>query len=629
MKSHPTPLVLAMVEDITDEKRAEEARFRHAAIVESSEDAIISKDLDAKITSWNSGAQQLFGYTEAEVIGQPITILIPTDLRDEEDQILQRLRAGGRIEHYETKRLTKAGAKVDVSLTIVPITDANARVVGFTKVAQDITARKEAEQAVKESEARFRLVADTAPVLIWMSGKDKLCDYFNQPWLDFTGRSLQQELGNGWAEGVHPDDFQRCLDTYTQSFDRREKFRMEYRLRRYDGEYRWVLDIGVPRFNQDRSFGGYIGTAIDVSERKTAEEGLRDLNRTLEAQTALLQSQEELLRIFVKNVPAGVAMLDRDMRYLQVSDRWCADYGVDASQVLGRSHYDVFPDVPERWKEVHRCALAGETLRADEDRWDRPGGATWVRWEIRPWTTASGSSGGILIFAEDVTRRKQMEEALRDISRRLIQSQEQERARIGRELHDDINQRLALLTYKLEQLKDDPSAIEDRVRTLQQQITEIADDVQALSHELHSSKLEYLGVVGGIRSWCKEFSERQGMEIEFKTDVASAIPSEIGVTLFRIVQEALHNAIKHSGVKRIEVRLWEESGEIHLEIKDAGRGFEIAAARQGGGVGLASMDERVRLARGTIAIDSQPALGTHIHVRIPLKSDQASRRAAG
>ena len=273
------------------------------------------------------------------------------------------------------------------------------------KAAKRSRSRKEAN---KESEANFRLFADTAPALIWISGIDRRCTYVNKPWLDFTGRSLEQELGNGWAEGVHRDDLQRCLNTFTQSYAREEKFRIEYRLRRHDGEYRWILDIGVPQFDQDRSFAGYIGIAVDVTERKTAEEDLRQLNRTLEGQTALLQSREELLTIFVKNVPAGVAMLDRDMRYLQVSDRFCEDYSVDSSQILGRSHYEVFPEIPQAWKEMHRQGLQGETLRAEEDRWDRKDGTTWVRWEIRPWKTPSGSVGGILIFAEDISQRKEM-----------------------------------------------------------------------------------------------------------------------------------------------------------------------------------------------------------------------------
>jgi len=499
---HTPPLIVAMVEDITEKKKAEEGRLRHAAIVESSEDAIISKNLNAIIGTWNAGAQRIFGYTEAEAVGQAITILTPPELRDEE-KILERLRAGERIEHFETKRVTKTGKPVDVSLTIGPIKDSTGRIVGFSEIAHDI------------------------------------------------------------------------------------------------------------------------------SERKRAEEVLHEVNRTLEKQTAELRTREELLKIFVKNVPAGVAMLDRDMRYLQVSDRWCADYSVDCSQVLGRSHYELFPDLPDHWRQVHRRALEGETVRADEDRWDREGGTTWVRWEVRPWLNLDGLPGGILIFAEDITRRKQMEQALSDMSRKLIESQEQERTRIGRELHDDINQRLAMLSLELQQVQENPSEVQSRVQQLQEKITELSDDVQALSHELHSSKLEYLGVVAGIKSWCKEFATRQKIEVLFKDDVSSVLPFEIGLCLFRVLQEALHNAAKHSGVKRIEVQLAEHSNEVHLTVSDLGMGFDIEAAKQYGGLGLTSMEERVRLVNGTIGIQSKPLGGTTVSVCVPFKSGQAARGAAG
>jgi PAS domain S-box-containing protein len=356
-------LVTTAIRDITERKLVDESRFRLAAIVESSDDAIISKNLAAIITSWNAGAQHIFGYTSQEAVGRPIAILVPPELREEENRILERLRAGEHIDHYETVRVTKAGNKINVSLSISPIKDSTGTIMGFCKIARDITDRKLAEDA-----------------------------------------------------------------------------------------------------------------------------------------------------------------------------------------------------------------LAG-------------------------------------------------------MSRKLIEAQEQERARLGRELHDDINQRLAMLAVELEQLQDNPSEIQNRVQELRRQTAEISNDVQALSHELHSSKVEYLGVVGGIKSWCKEFAERQSIEIDFKSDVSSTLPPEIGLSLFRVLQEALHNAVKHSGVRRVEVQLRENWGEVHLVITDSGRGFDVEEAMQGTGLGLTSMRERVRFMNGTITLDSKPMHGTSIHVRVPFRSDDASQRA--
>jgi signal transduction histidine kinase len=150
-----------------------------------------------------------------------------------------------------------------------------------------------------------------------------------------------------------------------------------------------------------------------------------------------------------------------------------------------------------------------------------------------------------------------------------------------------------------------------------------------MSHDLHSSKLEYLGVVAGMKSWCKEFGGRQKTQIDFSHDVRSTLPPELGLCLFRVLQEALHNATKHSGVKRIEVQLHENSGEIHFIIRDSGTGFDVEAALQGKGLGLTSMQERVRLMSGTISIESKPMGGTTIHVRVPVELGHESRRAAG
>jgi signal transduction histidine kinase len=192
---------------------------------------------------------------------------------------------------------------------------------------------------------------------------------------------------------------------------------------------------------------------------------------------------------------------------------------------------------------------------------------------------------------------RRTQDSLRKVSGSLIEAQEQERQRIGRELHDDITQRLAMLALELDQIQNSPFEVRSRLKELYNQTTEISNDVQALSHELHSSKLRYLGVVAGIKSWCQENAARQGIEIDWRTDVSSAVPLEIGFPLFRVLQEAVHNAIKYSGVRRVEVQLREVPGAIHLIVRDFGRGFGVKAAMRGEGLGLTSMRERIRVVR--------------------------------
>jgi PAS domain S-box-containing protein len=200
--------------------------------------------------------------------------------------VLDNLAVAGRL-WTDLKVRTRDGRVIDVTSNLVRLSDGSTLGIG-----RDITERKRADAELRESEARFRLVADSAPVMIWMSGTDRLCTYFNKPWLNFTGRPIERELGNGWAEGIDPEDLQRCMTTYIQAFDRREKFTMEYRLRRHDGEYRWISDIGVPRFNPDGSFAGYIGSRIDVTEEMRAEEQLRQAQSRLARVTRVVAMGE-------------------------------------------------------------------------------------------------------------------------------------------------------------------------------------------------------------------------------------------------------------------------------------------------------------------------------------------------
>jgi signal transduction histidine kinase len=214
------------------------------------------------------------------------------------------------------------------------------------------------------------------------------------------------------------------------------------------------------------------------------------------------------------------------------------------------------------------------------------------------------------------------------VSGRLIEAQEQERARIARELHDDTGQRLALLAVKVEQVKKDvPNANDDeilgRLGEVQEMTSEIANDVQALSHESHSSKLEYLGVVPAMRGFCREFGKQHKVEVEFQSDdVPNSLSPDISLCLFRVLQESLHNAAKHSGTDHFRVHLRATPGEIHLAVADSGVGFDFTEAVKGHGLGLVSMRERLQLVNGEFSIKSEPGHGTTIFVRVPFREGE-------
>jgi PAS domain S-box-containing protein len=276
-------------------KDAEELRNRLAAIVASSDDAIISKTLDGIIVTWNEGASRIFGYLPEEVIGKPITILIPPDRLDEEPAILARLRAGERVDHIETLRVRKDGRVVHISLTVSPIRNAVGQIIGASKIARDITPQKQSEEALRVSNRRFRQMADSAPVLIWISDNAKARIWFNQGWLEFTGRPIEQELGFGWTQNVHEDDLAQCLQTYAEGFDTRKSFRSEYRIRAADGQARWIIEQASPLFEgADGAFSGYIGSCVDITESKKIQ---ADREETLKVERAAREEAERVGRV--------------------------------------------------------------------------------------------------------------------------------------------------------------------------------------------------------------------------------------------------------------------------------------------------------------------------------------------
>jgi PAS domain S-box-containing protein len=275
--------------DVEELKLAQEELQKQTSrldqLFEQSPEAVAVLSTDDRIVRVNKEFTHVFGYEPEEVLQRPINDLIVPEAQMESSRAYTRLlQQGGRVE-VETLRRRKDETEIEVSLLAISVRTASGEQIVNYAIYRDITERKRADGRLRESEARFQAMADTAPVLIWMTGTDGLCNYFNKPWLDFTGRTMEQEVGTGWMEGVHPDDVQGCFDGFLPAFHARKPLRMEYRLKRADGEYRWLMESGIPRYTGAGEFAGYIGSNIDITGLKRAEaEGQR--LRQLEADLA-------------------------------------------------------------------------------------------------------------------------------------------------------------------------------------------------------------------------------------------------------------------------------------------------------------------------------------------------------
>ncbi|HBG21346.1 MAG TPA: hypothetical protein DDY32_19290 [Desulfobulbaceae bacterium] len=290
---HATPavanLLFAVARDVTEKKKNEEAlrelKELNEYIVQTMNEGVVLTDSTGIVTFINPELAALLGYGPKELVGRLWLDFVPPD-QQAIGRAADERRKNLQADRYEIVLQRKDGERLPVLVGGTPRLDARGQLDGTLGVFTDITGRKQVEEALRESEQNFKTLSDTGMALIWTSGIDKLCNYFNKIWLEFTGRTLEQEKGKSWGEGVHPDDMQGCLDIYVGAFDRQEEFSMVYRLRRHDGEYRWLLDKGCPRYNSQGAFVGYIGHCLDVTELKLAEAEREKL------QVQLIQAQK-------------------------------------------------------------------------------------------------------------------------------------------------------------------------------------------------------------------------------------------------------------------------------------------------------------------------------------------------
>jgi two-component system sensor kinase FixL len=375
-----------------------EARFR--AIFSRASIGVALVDRGGHAIESNPALQRMLGYSSDELREMMFyEFTHPEDI--EPDATLFRDMLAGRSERYQIEKryFRKSGEVMWGRLSVSLLREKEDGPAFGIAILEDITESKLAEQSLRESEARFRLLADSAPVLIWMSGTDRRCTYFNLPWLQFTGRTLDQELGDGWAEGVHPEDLQRCLDIYVRAFDAREPFAMEYRLRRHDGEYRWIQDNGAPLLGADQNFIGYIGSCIDITERKQRNE--------------LLKREQAFLRQVIDIAPNLIFAKDRQGRFTLVNQAVADIYGTTVDALIGKTDAD-FNRNPEEVELFRRMDLeVMETLQerfiAEEHITDAAGKGHWMQTVKRPILDKDGTANQVLGSATDITARKHAE----------------------------------------------------------------------------------------------------------------------------------------------------------------------------------------------------------------------------
>ncbi|HEY9608750.1 PAS domain S-box protein [Allocoleopsis sp.] len=288
-----------------------------------------------------------------------------------------------------------------------PIRDALGQIEAVGGISLDITERKQAEEALRQSEERFRQMAENIHEVFWMANPELTQMLYVSPAYEtIWGRTCASLYAQprSFIEAIHPDDREQVLAAFEQH--RQSGFSHEYRIVQPDGSVRWIGERGFPVRNQVGQLESFVGVSQDISNHKQAEEALRE--------------SRERLQLFIDHAPASVAMFDRQMRYIAVSRRWLTVYNLENGAIIGKSHYDIFPEIPERWKDVHQRCLKGAVERCDSDRFERANGdKIWLRWEVRPWYERNGEIGGIVVFNENITAHKQAEESLRESEERF------------------------------------------------------------------------------------------------------------------------------------------------------------------------------------------------------------------
>ena len=632
---------------------SEEARFRLAAIVESSNDAIISKNLNGIITSWNRGAEHIFEYSEAEVLGKPITIIIPPDLIYQETEILRRIRAGQRVESFETVRLAKSGRQVNVSLTISPVRNSEGRIIGASKIARDITDRVHVEAALRDSENRLRLAQSAAHIGSWEWSPGQNANSLSPELMEMFGlNSSDPDHQATWFTRVFADDLPVVRRAMADA-PRTGTMEFEYRFLHPQKGLRWFFCKGS-RLAENIEGAPMFGVVMDITDRKRAAEALR--------------LSEQQFRDLADSIQQLVWIAEADGFIFWYNQRWFDYTGTTHQQVAGWDwqsvhHPDHLPKVMERWKQ---CLASGEPFEMEFPLRGADGVYRWFLTRANPVRDAQGniwrwfgtntniheqreithalqagqqqlnSVLAALTKANDELETRvrertadlqRAEENLRALSGRLLQAQDDERRRIARELHDSAGQLLAALNMNLVPIQADAGKLTPAAATAVNEsihlVEELSKELRTISHLLHPPMLDEAGLEFALQWYVEGFADRSNIDVDFHlAEDLGRLPRDMETAIFRLIQESLTNIHRHanSPVASLSV-LRNAENQIVVEVRDEGKGMSTSVGNGHGpvktGVGIQGMRERVRQLGGKLEIESSSA-GTTVRAILPL-----------
>jgi two-component system cell cycle sensor histidine kinase/response regulator CckA len=547
--------------------------------------------------------------------------VFPDELEDAQRHFARTLAGDSRPFDFRLRR--GDGSPVWVSISCMPVSD-DTGAVGLLGLFSDITERKQAEAALREGEQRFRNLADTAPVMIWLTGPDKLFTFFNKTWLDFTGRTMEQELGNGWADGIHPDDLIRCYETFCSSFDARRDFRVECRLRRADGEYRWMLCRGVPHFAPGGDFNGFIGSDIDITDLQS-EERFRQLAENIDQIFWMLDlGTDKLLYVspaFEKVWGCSSATLYQNRDWLVGSvhaedrDRFAVFNEKQRSEPVEEFYRIVRPDASVRW--IHDRAF----LVSDS--------------EGKPYRVAG--------IAEDITAHRELEEQLRQAHKMEAVG------RLAGGIAHDFNNLLTVIGGHARLLLDGAQS-GDPARDRLEQILYASDRATTLTRQLlafsrrQPPQSKLVNVNRLLTNMEPLLRSVIGEHLSIETSLHPGVgcikmdPHQLEQVVLNLAANA-RDAMPNGGRFRIETSIADATEMqadgglgrvVRLKISDTGCGmdnrtrerafepfFTTKDVGKGTGLGLSIVYGIIRQNKGSIQLSSEPGQGTIFELSFP------------